>query len=124
MSALQVPLILSKLSYLLDNPWNVSLDRAVSAGQVLADCLIAQNLGSRPITLVGFSLGARVIWSCLKELAAKRAFGLVQNVYLFGTPVVAKKNDYLRIRSVVSGRFVNGFARNDWILGTFLSDVG
>ena len=117
MAALQLPVVLSKLSYLIDNPWAVSLDRATSAGLILADSLIDRNLGTRPITLVGYSLGSRVIFSCLLELARKGALGLVQNVYLFGSPVVAKEDEYLRARTVVSGRFVNGYNRNDWILG-------
>ncbi|KAK4192681.1 hypothetical protein QBC35DRAFT_483027 [Podospora australis] len=117
MSALQLPVVLTKLSYLIDNPWAVSLDRATMAGLILADSLIDRNLGTRPVTLVGYSLGSRVIFSCLKELAKKGAFGLVQNVYLFGSPVVVKTDEYLRVRSVVSGRFVNGYNRNDWILG-------
>lgn len=117
MAALQLPLVLTKLSYLIDNPWAVSLDRAVSAGLILADSLIERNLGTRPITLVGYSLGSRVIFSCLQELAKKGAYGLVQNVYLFGSPIVVKKEEYLRARTVVSGRFVNGYHTNDWILG-------
>ncbi|KAL4939858.1 hypothetical protein BDV06DRAFT_29532 [Aspergillus oleicola] len=117
MASLQLPLVLTKLSYLIDNPWNVSLARATAAGLILADSLIDRNLGKRPVTLLGYSLGSRVIFSCLKELAHKGAFGLVQNVYLFGSPVVANKDDYLKARSVVSGRFVNGYSSNDWILG-------
>ncbi|KAI9839068.1 MAG: hypothetical protein M1838_004403 [Thelocarpon superellum] len=117
MASLQLPIVLTKLSYLIDNPWTVSLDRATSAGQILADSLIDRNLGVRPVTLVGFSLGARVIHSCLRELASRGAIGLVQNVYLFGSPIVAKRDEYLRARTVVSGRFVNGYAKNDWILG-------
>lgn len=117
MAALQLPVVLTKLAYLIDNPWTVSLDRANSAGLILADSLIDRNLGTRPITFVGYSLGSRVIFSCLKELARKGAYGLVQNVYLFGSPIVANKDDYMRARSVVAGRFVNGYARNDWILG-------
>ena len=117
MAALQLPIVLTKLAYLIDNPWSVSLDRATSAGQVLADSLIDRNLGVRPVTLVGFSLGARVIHSCLKELASRGAVGLVQNVYLFGSPIVAKKDEYLRARAIIAGRFVNGYAKNDWILG-------
>jgi len=117
MAALQVPVVLTKLAYLIDNPWAVSLDRATMAGLILADSLIDRNLGTRPVTLVGYSLGSRVIFSCLQELAKKGAFGLVQNVYLFGSPVVVKKDEYFRARSVVSGRFVNGYNRNDWILG-------
>jgi hypothetical protein len=117
MAALQLPVVLTKLSYLIDNPWAVSLDRAWSAGQILADSIIERNLGTRPITLVAYSIGARVVFSCLLELAKKGAYGLVQNVYMFGTPVVVKKEEYLKARSVVSGRFVNGYHNNDWILG-------
>jgi hypothetical protein len=117
MSALQLPVVLTKLAYLIDNPWTVSQTRADMAGLILADSLIDRNLGSRPITLVGYSLGSRVIFSCLKELAHRGAFGIVQNVYMFGTPVVAKKDDYIKARAIVPGRFVNGYANNDWILG-------
>lgn len=117
MAALQLPVVLTKLAYLIDNPWTVSLDRANSAGLILADSLIDRNLGTRPITFVGYSLGSRVIFSCLKELAKKGAYGLVQNVYLFGSPIVAKKEEYQKARAVVAGRFVNGYAKNDWILG-------
>lgn len=117
MAALQLPVVLTKLSYLIDNPWSVSLDRAWAAGLILADSLIERNLGTRPITLVGYSLGSRVIFSCLLELARKGALGLIQNVYMFGSPIVVKQDEYLRIRTVVAGRLVNGYHRNDWILG-------
>ncbi|KAK5078209.1 hypothetical protein LTR64_003384 [Lithohypha guttulata] len=117
MAAMQLPVVLTKLSYLIDNPWSVSLDRAHAAGLILADSLIARHLGQRPITLTGFSLGARVIFSCLKELSNRNAYGIVQNVYLFGSPIVANKDEYLRARSVIAGRFVNAYAKNDWILG-------
>lgn len=117
MASLQLPIVLTKLSYLIDNPWSVSLDRASAAGLILADSLMARHLGQRPVTLAGFSLGARVIFSCLAELSNRGAYGIVQNVYLFGSPIVAKKDEYLRARSVIAGRFVNGYASNDWILG-------
>lgn len=117
MAGLSTPLILTKISYLIDNPWTTALARGDAAGLILADSIIDRNLGMRPITLVGFSLGSRVIYACLKELSRRGAVGLIQNVYMFGSPVVAKKDDYIRCRSVVSGRFVNGYATNDWILG-------
>lgn len=117
MASLQLPIVLTKLSYLIDNPWTVSMGRANAAGLILADSLIDRNLGIRPITLVGFSLGARVIFAALRELANRGAFGLIQNVYLFGSPIVANKDEYLRVRAVISGRFVSGYASNDWILG-------
>ncbi|KAH8676205.1 hypothetical protein BX600DRAFT_479879 [Xylariales sp. PMI_506] len=117
MAALQLPVVLTKLAYLIDNPWANSLDRAWSAGLILADSLIARNLGTRPITLVGYSLGARVIFSCLLELSRKGAYGLIQNVYMFGSPIVVKQDEYIKVRTVVAGRFVNGYNKNDWILG-------
>jgi Protein of unknown function (DUF726) len=118
MAALQLPIVLTKLAYLIDNPWTVSLARADLAGLILADSLIDRNLGSRPITLVGFSLGSRVIYACLRELAKRGQCGIIQNVYLFGSPMVFKKDEYIQCRTVVSGRIVNGYATNDWILGT------
>ena len=99
------------------------MGRANAAGLILADSLIDRNLGVRPITLVGFSLGARVIFAALRELASKGALGLVQNVYLFGSPIVANRDEYLKVRSVISGRFVNGYASNDWILGKHLATL-
>ncbi|QPC74912.1 hypothetical protein HYE68_005664 [Fusarium pseudograminearum] len=117
MSAIQLPIILTKLSYLIDNPWAVSLDRATAAGKILADSLIERNLGTRPITLVGFSIGARVVFSCLQELSKKGGVGIVQNVYMFGSPIVVSREEYIKAKTVVSGRFLNAYNRNDWILG-------
>lgn len=124
MAALQLPIVLTKLSYLIDNPWSNSLARAHLAGLILADSLIDRNLGTRPVTLVGFSLGAKVIMSCLSELASKGAYGLIHNVYLFGSPVIANKDAYLKAKTVVAGRFVNGYANNDWILGYLFRATG
>jgi Protein of unknown function (DUF726) len=124
MGALQLPIVLSKLSYIIDNPWNVSLVRANAAGLILADSIMDRNLGKRPITLLGFSLGSRLIFACLKELANRGAYGLVQDVYLFGSPIVANRDDYLNARSIVSGRFVNGYSSNDWILGYLFRATG
>lgn len=116
MAALQWPIILTKLGYLIDNPWSNALDRAKAAGSVLADVLIQRHLGVRPITLIGFSLGSRVIFYALLELAKQKAYGIVQDVILLGATLTASQKNWLQARSVISGRFVNGFARNDWVL--------
>ncbi|KZV74103.1 DUF726-domain-containing protein [Peniophora sp. CONT] len=116
MSALQWPILLTKLGYLIDNPWNNALDRAKAAGAVLADVLIQRHLGVRPITLIGFSLGSRLIFYCLLELHRQKAFGIVQDVIILGTTVTAPQKTWYQARSVVSGRFINCFARNDWLL--------
>ncbi|QDS72993.1 hypothetical protein FKW77_008926 [Venturia effusa] len=124
MAAIQLPVVLTKLAYLIDNPWTVSMARADLAGLILADSLTDRNLGARPITLVGFSLGSRVIYACLRELAKKGQTSLIQNVYLFGAPIVSSKDEFLKCKTVVSGRFVNGYATNDWILGYLFRATG
>ncbi|GJJ13224.1 hypothetical protein Clacol_007475 [Clathrus columnatus] len=116
MSALTWPIILTKLGYLIDNPWSNALDRAKAAGAVLADILLHRNLGVRPIMLIGFSLGARVIFYALLELAKQKAFGIVQDVFLLGATVTAPTRSWIEARGVVSGRFVNAYATTDWVL--------
>ena len=45
--------------------------RADEAGKELAKCLLLSD-ERRPVTLVGFSFGARVVYSCLRELARQQ----------------------------------------------------
>ena len=104
------------MGYLIDNPWSNALDRAKAAGLVLADVLVKRSLGVRPITLMGFSLGARVIFYALLELARQKVFGVIQDVFFFGATLSAPMKSWFEVRGVVSGRFVNCYARNDWIL--------
>jgi hypothetical protein len=111
------PLGLLKIATILDNPFSVAKYRAEKAGEVLADALINKVQGERPVTLVGYSLGARLIYSCLQKLAERRAFGLIENVVLVGAPCPSDVADWRRIRSVVSGRVVNVFSEQDYILG-------
>ncbi|KAF2036292.1 DUF726-domain-containing protein [Setomelanomma holmii] len=111
------PLGLLKIAGVLDNPFSVAKYRAEKAGEVLADALINKVQGERPVTLVGYSLGARLIYSCCQKLAERRAFGLIENVVLLGAPCPSDVADWRRIRSVVSGRVVNVFSKQDFILG-------
>jgi hypothetical protein len=110
------PLGILKISSILDNPFSVAKYRADKAGQVLADALINRVQGERPITLIGYSLGARLIYSCLKTLAERKAFGLIENVVLLGSPCPSDAEDWRCVRSVVSGRVVNVFSTNDYVL--------
>jgi hypothetical protein len=117
LAGLTWPLALTKIGYLIDNPWANALDRARIAGLILADSLMNRSMGSRPVTLVGFSLGARVIFFCLLELSRMHAFGLVEDVAIFGTPVSTSQSQWKECTTVVAGRFINGYATNDWLLG-------
>lgn len=112
-TALAAPLWLTKLGLLIDNPWSNALDRSWSAGLILADVLAKRAMGVRPVTLVGFSLGARSIFYALTELAKNKKFGVVQDVFLIGAPVTASDAQWKEARSVVSGRFVNGASQ--WV---------
>jgi hypothetical protein len=88
MAGLTWPMWLVKLGYLVDNPWSMGLDRARKAGLILAEALCNNVQNNRPVTLVGFSLGAKAIFHCLVELAERGKYGLVEDVYLFGAPIM------------------------------------
>ena len=68
-SALLFPVAVLQAGDLVDNPWTLGLDRARKAGKALAEALRRGAQGRRPVTLVGYSLGALVIFTCLQELA-------------------------------------------------------
>ncbi|EDO44956.1 predicted protein, partial [Nematostella vectensis] len=69
MSAIAWPMSVLKLGYLIDNPWGVCARRAAEVGKQLARVLVEREQGCRPVSLIGFSFGARVIFHCLKALA-------------------------------------------------------
>ena len=110
------PLALVKVSRIIENPWSVASYRAQKAGEVLADALINKVQGERPVTLVGYSLGAKVIYTCLHRLAERKAFGLIESVVLMGSPTPSDSADWRMLRSVVSGRVVNVYSTQDYIL--------
>lgn len=101
----------------VDNPWNLALNRSEKAGEVLADALVNKVQGERPVTLIGYSLGARAIYTCLRSLAERKAFGLVDTVVLIGAPAPSDAPVWQRLRSVVAGNIFNVYTENDYILG-------
>ena len=111
------PMALLKVARVVDNPFSIAKSRAEKAGEVLADALINKAQGERPVTLIGYSLGARVIYSCLMKLAQRRAFGLVESVVLIGAPTPSTTSDWRVMRSVVASRLVNVYSENDYVLG-------
>ncbi|KAG9193356.1 hypothetical protein G6011_03391 [Alternaria panax] len=111
------PLGLVKAASVLDNPFSVALARADKAGKVLAHALIDGVQGKRPVTLTGYSVGARVVYACLIELAEQHAFGLVESAVLMGAPAPANPKRWRQIRSVVAGRVVNVYSKEDYVLG-------
>jgi hypothetical protein len=110
------PLALLKVGRVIDNPWSVASSRASKAGEVLADALMNKAQGERPVTLIGYSLGARVIYTCMQKLAERKAFGLVESVVLIGAPAPSTSAEWRAMRTVASGRVVNVYSTSDYIL--------
>ncbi|KAJ8600200.1 hypothetical protein CTAYLR_001992 [Chrysophaeum taylorii] len=126
LGAASLPLALLEYANALDDPWAIAIHRSKAAGLKLADQLATP--GHRPVTLVGYSIGARVVMHCLDELAKRAeqhshdklepspAACVVENAILLGAPVAARPTRWRRARTVVAGRLVNGFSRRDWML--------
>ncbi|PWW72255.1 DUF726-domain-containing protein, partial [Tuber magnatum] len=110
------PVSLLRAARVIDNPFSVAKHRSEKAGRVLADAIINKAQGERPVTLIGFSLGARVIYYCLQSLAERGAYGLVENVVLMGAPVPSSGGTWVAARTVVAGRMVNVYSGKDYIL--------
>ncbi|NXI37284.1 TMCO4 protein, partial [Galbula dea] len=116
-TALTWPASLLTVASVIDNPWGVCLHRAAEVGKHLAHILLSRQQGRRPVTLIGFSLGARVIYFCLQEMAQEKdSEGIIEDVVLLGAPVEGEAKSWQAVRKVVSGRIINGYCRGDWLL--------
>jgi len=144
-AAVAMPYFLIQLFDQIDKTWTIACERADSAGILLAQTLLEKKHGSRPVTLIGFSMGARLIYSCLLELErVHREFvnktaeelhdldpesdevkhgkdspvaGLIGDVVLMGIPMPVGKSSWGKARSVVAGRLINCYSEKDWVLG-------
>ncbi|NXG43026.1 TMCO4 protein, partial [Psilopogon haemacephalus] len=116
-TALTWPTSLLTAASVIDNPWGVCLHRSAEVGKHLAQVLLSRQQGKRPVTLIGFSLGARVIYFCLQEMAQEKdCEGIIEDVVLLGAPVEGEAKHWKAITRVVSGRIINGYCRGDWLL--------
>ncbi|NXF34037.1 TMCO4 protein, partial [Nyctibius bracteatus] len=116
-TALTWPASLLTVASVIDNPWGVCLHRSAEVGKHLAHILLSRQQGKRPVTLIGFSLGARVIYFCLQEMAQEEdSQGIIEDVVLLGAPVEGEAKNWKAITKVVSGRIINGYCRGDWLL--------
>ncbi|KAL3087544.1 hypothetical protein niasHT_024937 [Heterodera trifolii] len=120
-SAIAWPLVLLGSSCVIDNPWNICTRRARQVGEHLAEVLLTRQHGRRPITLIGFSLGARVLYHCLLEMSKRmpESLGIVQDVILLGAPVSASPSHWRQLCSVnlpILFQLINGYCKSDWLL--------
>lgn len=111
------PIQILSMASNVDNPFSHASNRSKKAGRLLADALINRVQGERPVTLVGYSLGAVAIHSCLQELAERQAFGLIDTVVVIGAPAPSDPAHWRTLRTVVSGKIFNVYSENDMVLG-------
>lgn len=119
-------LALSKIKD-LDDAWALAIDRSIQAGKLLAMTLLKQKKESsdfRPINLVGYGMGARLIYHCLETLVnniedQEHVKGIIDNVVFIGAPVSANRSQWIKIRNIVTNRLINCYSRYDWILALF-----
>ncbi|XP_034946233.1 transmembrane and coiled-coil domain-containing protein 4-like isoform X2 [Chelonus insularis] len=117
MSAIAWPTALLSMSSVIDNPWSVCCRRSSEVGKHLAHVLLSRQHGKRPVTLIGYSLGARVIFYCLRELSELgRSQGIIQDAIMLGAPVTNKQKQWEKCTKVVAGKIINGYCPSDWLL--------
>ncbi|KAH8741713.1 hypothetical protein FG386_001287 [Cryptosporidium ryanae] len=119
-AALSWPITLMQYAATLDNAWAVTRQKTEQAAILLADALCNKDTtGNRPVKLIGYSMGARLIFLALQILYNRKQFNKVQDVVLLGMPTSLNKKKWRKARSVVSNRFINVFTRSDWVLAFF-----
>ncbi|MDX9797218.1 MAG: DUF726 domain-containing protein [Sulfurimonadaceae bacterium] len=113
---------------LLDNPWSVASLKAYQTGAVLAD-IIART--DKEYILIGHSLGARVIYSCLSSLKTKDSI-YIKEAHLLGGAVnntvinddsSNERVNWNGINKAVSDKIYNYYSKNDDVL-KYLYTVG
>ncbi|XVF17983.1 hypothetical protein REPUB_Repub10bG0172400 [Reevesia pubescens] len=118
LTALVWPAALLAATDFIDSSWSIAVDRTDKAGKLLAEVLLKGYQGNRPVTLIGYSLGARVIFKCLQVLSkTEQNAELVERVVLLGAPISIKGENWEAARKMVAGRFINAYSSNDWMLG-------
>ncbi|KAJ8764408.1 hypothetical protein K2173_006148 [Erythroxylum novogranatense] len=117
LTALAWPATILAAADFIDSKWTIAVDRSDKAGKLLAEALLKGLQGNRPVTLVGFSLGARVIFKCLQTLAETEHHAeIVERVVLLGAPIPIKDEKWEAVRKMVAGRFINAYSSSDWTL--------
>lgn len=101
------------------NPFKKRAKKAETTGYVLADLIYSKMLGNACISLIGFSLGTRVIYYCLQrlhDLGCK-----VHDVLLLGGAAPLDLETWQKCRKTVTGRLINTYSKTDKILSRLYS---
>jgi len=102
------------LMELAGNPWHNAMAKAGMTGILLADIL--SRTPHKDHTLMGHSLGGRVLFYTLTNLSMKRS-SPVKDVYLMGAAVDRLDQEgWKNAANAVSGKIYNFYSKNDSIL--------
>ena len=115
---LGMPLILS--IPLLMKPWHAAMKKAVITGVLLSDVLI--HCKKKEFILMGHSLGAKVICSCLTSLAIKKE-KIIFDVHLLGGAEDSDIEQWSNLKRSVTNNIYNYYSKKDRIL-QFLYTMG
>jgi len=116
------PVAYLQIGKIIDNPWSNAQVLAIKTGRVLGILLSQRVLGTRPVTLTGYSLGSLVIFEALKYLSTlppSQTTHLIDSAYFFGLPTSTRDVvTWKKVRAIVSGRLVNGWVEpeEDYVL--------
>ena len=117
-TAVSWPVTLLSCACYLDNPWTIARAKAEIAGEEIANALLTQQHGRRPVTFVTYSSGAFVVQSALMKLhaAGEKGKNIVERVVFISAPMSTSNKVWEPMREVVSGRLVNVYVPDDWML--------
>jgi hypothetical protein len=110
------PNSLLRSSKVVDNAWIMGMTRSTKLSSCLSDLITGHLHGERGLSLIGYGVGARAIYLTLTYLVERKLYGLVDSVVLMGAPIPGDTGTWTALKSVVTGRFVNVFANNDYML--------
>lgn len=106
-------------AYSFSKPWREASSNAYKVGKALGEFLAQYD---RDYILIGHSLGARVIYSCLSNLLENKERKCnIKEVHLLGGAVSncsnnIKKITWEKLPSIVQGKIRNYYSKKDYIL--------
>ena len=96
------------------NPWHVSMVRAAKTGAVLADAISRSE--EKSFTLVGHSLGCRVIYYALQALSSGKKKKVDDVIFLGGAVGKDDPEGWETATTAVNGTIYNCYSKNDGVL--------
>ncbi|GAA5915713.1 hypothetical protein JCM6882_004122 [Rhodosporidiobolus microsporus] len=100
----------------LDSDFTRCRDKAKKAGILLAEILEKEVQGKRPTNLIGYGMGATLLFSCLQELHRRELGHLVYSAVLISLPDSPSPVAWASARSVVAHELVNVYNKDDYVL--------